>query len=190
MRRPTGARRWVGGHVRQLGIAAALCVIAFGAATARLFVWPATDTVREVDAVVLFAGGRGERLDLAERLMDDGHADNLVIPNGRTPSWPEGNRACDEVRSYEVHCPSPEPDTTRGEARAIAELAETRGWDTLLVVTSSYHLSRAGMLLGRFFDGEVLTVRATTDLGPTARARRIGHEWLGWMHAVVADRGC
>ena len=40
-------------------------------ATARLFVWP-SDRPQTVDAVVLFAGGRGVRLAVAERLMAEG----------------------------------------------------------------------------------------------------------------------
>jgi uncharacterized SAM-binding protein YcdF (DUF218 family) len=137
--------------------------------TATLFVWPATDEVRPVDAVVLFVGGRGERLALAEELMGDGVAPNLVIPNGLVAEWPEGNRACTEDRPYEVYCPRPEPDNTVGEARAIAALAREESWATVLVVTSTYQLSRAGLLLGRCFEGEVLTVGAKPET-------RIAHE--------------
>lgn len=185
-----GLLSWVRRHRLRLGLAAVLVLVMFTAATARLFVWPATDTVGQVDAVVLFAGGRGERLERAEQLMDDGVAQNLVIPNGLAAEWPEGNRACAEDRSYSVRCLRPDPDTTVGEARAIAKLAEDESWDTLLIVTSSYQLSRAGLLLGRCFDGEVLTARASPDLGWLAWGTRIGHEWLAWSRAVVVDRTC
>ena len=159
-------------------------------ATARLFVWPATDTVQPVDAIVLFAGGRGERLALAERLMNGGQAANLVIPNGLAPEWPEGNRACSETRTYRVFCPTPEPDTTRGEARTIAALAEAEGWRHVIAVTSTYQVSRASLLLGRCFDGEVLTAKASPRLGIGTLVSRVGHEWLAWSRAVVFDRTC
>lgn len=181
---------WVRRHRRRLGLAALLILGMFTAATARLFVWPTTDTVGHVDAVVLFAGGRGERLERAEQLMDDGIAQNLVIPNGLADEWPEGNRACTEDRPYGVRCLRPDPDSTLGEARAIAELAEEESWDTLLVVTSSYQLSRAGLLLGRCFDGEVLTAVAHPELGWLDWGSRIGHEWLAWSRAVVLERAC
>jgi hypothetical protein len=71
-----------------------VAVAAFAVMSARLFVWPAADAPRAADAVVLFAGGTGERLALAERLMAAGTAPNLVIPNGMAPEWPAGNRAC------------------------------------------------------------------------------------------------
>ena len=158
--------------------------------TARLFVWPPADTPKGADAVVIFVGGRGERLAAAERLMAAGLAPNLVVPNGTAPEWPAGNRACSEDLPYDVHCPRPEPDTTRGEARTIAALAEENGWSRVIVVTSSYQLSRARLLLGRCFDGEVLGVRAQPELSALAWARRIGHEWLGWIHAITIRRDC
>jgi uncharacterized SAM-binding protein YcdF (DUF218 family) len=171
-------------------VAALVVMTVFAVATAHLFIWPATDSVDHVDAVVLFAGGRGERLQLAEQLMEDGVAPNLVIPNGETAEWLEGNRACTEDRPYNVRCLRPDPDTTVGEARAIAALANDESWDTLLVVTSSYQLTRARLLLDRCFDGDVFTARAQPDLGWIGWAARIGHEWLAWSRAVTVRRGC
>jgi uncharacterized SAM-binding protein YcdF (DUF218 family) len=159
-------------------------------ATGRLFVWPATDRPQGVDAVVLFAGGRGERLLAAERLMAEGLAPNLVIPNGMAPEWPAGNRACSDALPYEVHCPRPEPDTTRGEARVIASLAQQQGWKRVMVVTSSYQLSRARLLLGRCLDGEVLAVPAQPQLSALEWVQRVGHEWLGWIRAKTIMRRC
>ena len=168
----------------------AVVLVVLALVTARLFVWPSADAAKDADAVVVFAGGSGERLAAAERLMADGLAPNLVIPNGTNPEWPAGNRACSDVLPYEVHCPRPDPDTTRGEARMIAALAKDKGWTRVIVVTSSYQLSRAGLLLGRCFDGEVLSVPAQPQLSAFAWARRVGHEWLGWTHAMAIERGC
>ena len=168
----------------------AVALVLVSAATARLFVWPSTDAVRRVDAVVVFAGGRGERLARAEQLMENGAAANLVVANGLAPEWKAGNRACTERRRYVVFCPTPKPDTTRGEARSVAALAAARGWGDVAVVTSRYQLARAGLLLSRCFDGEVLTVAADPSLGPLDWARRLGHEWFGWGRAVAVDRHC
>ena len=122
--------------------------------------------------------------------MADGLAPNLVVPNGTAPEWPAGNRACSDARPYEVYCPRPEPDTTRGEARVIASLARKEGWKRVIVVTSSYQLSRARLLLGRCMDGEVLAVRAKPELSTVAWAKRIGHEWLASTYAMTMKRRC
>jgi uncharacterized SAM-binding protein YcdF (DUF218 family) len=50
-----------------------------------------------------------------------------------------------------VLCLTPEASTTRGEARAFAELAGREGWRSVTVVTSSYHRRRADLLVGRCF---------------------------------------
>ena len=175
---------------RRIALVLGLVILLVAAATVRLFIVPSTDAVRAVDAVVIFAGGRGERLQLAERLMDDDIAPSLVIPNGNAPEWPAGNRACTEARAYDVHCPQPSPDTTRGEAQTIGDLAEREGWTSVLLVTSTYHVSRAGLFLSRCFDGDVLTVSANPKIGPLTWISRIGHEWLAWSRSVVAARGC
>jgi uncharacterized SAM-binding protein YcdF (DUF218 family) len=170
-----------------LGVVA-LAVLALG--TARLFVWPSAGSPTSADAVVIFAGGLGERLARAQLLMADGLASNLVIPNGTAPEWPAGNAACGENRPYAVFCPVPHPDTTRGEARAIADLAQNRGWTRVILVTSTYQVTRADLLLGRCFDGDVQRVRARPGLSAFAWLRRVGHELLAWTHAMTIERGC
>jgi hypothetical protein len=86
--------------------------------------------------------------------------------------------------------PTPDPDTTRGQARAIGRIANDEGWRSLIMVTSTFQLSRAGLLLGRCWDGTVVDVEAEPHLGPARWAKRIAHEWLGWAHAELLDRGC
>jgi uncharacterized SAM-binding protein YcdF (DUF218 family) len=177
-------------NLPRLVMLAVVLLLLFGVVTARMFVWPSTDAARGADAVVIFAGGRGERLAAAQRLMTAGLAGHLVIPNGTAPEWPAGNRACSDDLPYEVHCPQPEPDTTRGEARAIAALAAEKGWSRLIVVTSSYQLTRARMLLGRCFEGQVRAIRAQPHLSPLDWMRRVGHESLAWTHAMTFERSC
>lgn len=187
---PSVLLSWARRRLLLISLAGLMVAIFFAVITARMFVWPPTDEVGTVDAVVIFAGGRGERLQLAEKLMDQGVAPVLVIPNGLVPGWQQGSRACTEDRPYQVRCLWPDPDTTRGEARVIAALAEENSWETLLAVTSSYQLSRAGWLLSRCFEGEVLTTRAQPELGPLEWAERIGHEWLAWSRAATVERDC
>lgn len=113
------------------------------------------------DAVLLFSGGHGERLGLALDVMPRTDARVLYISNGADPQWPEANALCDERQgSYTVRCFQPVPNTTRGEARALARLAEERGWRSVTVLTSTYHVTRARLLAERCFDGEVEAVGA------------------------------
>jgi len=179
----------VRGHRLSLSVAGIIVAIV-GGTTVALFVWPAGDRVANPDAVVLFVGGRGERLTTALELIELHGTDALVIPNGTVPTWPEANRLCHQPQPFRVFCPIPRPDTTRGEARAIAQLAEQQRWDRLAMVSSDYHISRARLLLSRCFDGELAVERADSGLGLFDRSVRIGHEWIGFTRARLLDRSC
>lgn len=156
------------------------------------FVWfvnPPTqeiETVHSADAVVLFAGS-SERLDTAVELMEHGAAPNLVVPNGRTLDHAED--LCEQA-SFEVYCPDTGPITTRGEAQAIGRLAKERGWSRLIAVTSVYHVHRATFLLRRCHDGAVEVVTPSRDLDLEDWMDKIGHEWAGFLAAIIFQPTC
>ena len=166
-----------------------IVVVAFVGLTAWLFVWPASATPDRADAVVVFAGGRGERLRAAMRLIRDGVAPILVISNGQDPAWTDANQLCRGWAEATVLCPTPNPDTTRGEARTVAALAERSGWRSVALVTSTYHARRASLLLGRCYHGSVYTVAARPGPTPSLVAS-IAHEWLGLAVAMAGSRNC
>lgn len=150
------------------------------------------DEVEPADAVVLFAGS-GERLPVALQLMADRRADVLVLPNGNRDGWPEANVLCtapaDEL-GYEVVCPVPDPVTTAGEARAIGRVAAERGWGSVVAVTSTYHLARAELLLGRCFPGHIQPVAAHRDMTRSQWWRAARHELAGHLGHRLLLRGC
>ncbi|MFN0027626.1 MAG: ElyC/SanA/YdcF family protein [Acidimicrobiales bacterium] len=190
------AKRWARG-VRKLVLAAGGVIVLLSMAVVWVLMPSGTPAALapDADAVVMFAGGLGERLELAQQLVLNGHADVLVIPNGTAPQWPAANELCAgnqpiEGRRIEVICPRPEPNNTRGEARAIARLATDRGWDRLIAVTSSYHLRRARLLLDRCVNGELTAVAADARLGTLSWPRVVLHEWGGHVQARLFRRTC
>ncbi len=156
----------------------------------RYFVRPTTDRPQSADAIVLFAGGRGERLEVALELLEDGVARHLVLPNGNLPNWDDANQLCDGEWDFEVHCFAPDPDNTWGEASGVGELAVENGWDRLVGVTSTYHVHRVRLLLGRCFDGSIDMVAAPPDLTAYEWSTRVFHEWVGTAAARTFRRGC
>jgi uncharacterized SAM-binding protein YcdF (DUF218 family) len=130
-----------------------------------LFVWPwAASTPRRADAVVVLSGGRDSRLDPALALMRRGVAPLLVISSpAQDPRWRSAQRMCrarPHAYPFRVLCFEASPYSTQGEARAIARLARTHNWKRVAVVTSTYHLTRARMLLRRCFGGKISMVGA------------------------------
>jgi uncharacterized SAM-binding protein YcdF (DUF218 family) len=72
-----------------------------------------------------------------------------------------------------------------GEAQAIARLAEEQGWSSQIAVTSSYHAHRATFLLGRCCEGPVQVVTPSGDLDVEDSVGKIGHEWAGFLAAII-----
>jgi uncharacterized SAM-binding protein YcdF (DUF218 family) len=171
------------------GVLLALLLAAFLAASAVLFVWPREDEPGRADAVVVLSGARGSRLAKGLELMRDGVARTLVISDGRAPGWAEGNRLCRSGGSkFRVVCFRPEPYSTEGEANDVAKLARERGWRSIVVVTSRYHLTRSRMLFRRCGDAAVRTVAADTSAGATAL--NLPFEWGKLAYQLTVDRDC
>jgi uncharacterized SAM-binding protein YcdF (DUF218 family) len=160
-------------------------------ATVVLFVRPGTDEPRRADAVVVLGPGlNGERLREGVRLMSEGYGDVLVVSKARDREWTAGDRLCSGKADFDVVCFQASPYTTRGEARAVADLASRNGWSSLLLVTSTYHVTRARILYSRCHSGRVDVVGENPHASIAQWTDRIVHEWGGLAYAEVAARTC
>jgi uncharacterized SAM-binding protein YcdF (DUF218 family) len=67
-------------------------------------------------------------------------------------------------------------------------MARTRGWTHVVVVTSTYHVTRARMLVRRCYGGEVSMV------GTSSRWWKLPEEWASETGKLAvqltAERGC
>ena len=168
---------------RTVAIAAALAVAALVVvANLRLFVWPAVDTVERADAVVVLGGGDGERLDRGLALVREGVASTLALSFGP-------DQLCNVPQSFDVVCFTPTPENTRGEAMAVGQLARTHGWQRVVLVTSTPHVTRARLLVERCFAGDLEVAPATPDDSTSRWVNAILHEWGGLADAMI-NRSC
>jgi uncharacterized SAM-binding protein YcdF (DUF218 family) len=156
-------------------------------ATARLFIWPTTNTVDRADAVVVFDGGSGERLQKARALMARNTAPTLAISAGKELDQDDADGLCGEPQEFEVVCFTPRPDNTRGEARGIAEIARRRRWDRMALVTSTYHVLRARMLVERCYSGRLGVIAASPSSNPFDWVANLAHEWGAVAEAVINE---
>ncbi len=139
-------------------------VAAWLVACAVLFVWPPAETgaPRHADAVVVLSGSK-YRLPPAEALIRRHVAPVLALSSvALTPKWKAAVRLC-RAGSYDgarVLCFTAKPYSTRGEAETVARIARARGWRSVVVVSSTFHLTRARMLFQRCFKGRLSFVGA------------------------------
>lgn len=154
-----------------------------------LFATPSLDRPQHADAVIVLAGDRKPRLDRGLELIRAGVSSTLVISDGLDPLWPAANRLCAHGgEGFRVVCVRPEPYSTRGEARGFARLAREHGWASVVIVTSTFHVTRARLLFRRCFDGRVQGV------GAHASFRRSHFNYVSevgkLLVQVVLVRGC
>ncbi|MGY1735322.1 ElyC/SanA/YdcF family protein [Geodermatophilus sp. SYSU D00684] len=173
---------------RTLVLAGVLVLAVVG--VVRLFVLPSTAEVERADAVVLLAGDPETRVPLAVELAEEGAGVLVVSAAGGEVNAP-ARELCRDDGDLVVHCFAPEADGdgTRAEARAIGALAEREGWTRIAVVTSTYHVERAGLLVRRCTDAEVVMVAARPVISLARWAVSIGHE-VGGMVAALTDDDC
>lgn len=143
---------------------------------------PASEPAR-ADAIVALTGPAAERVNAAVRLLEQGKGDRLLISGV--------NR---EVRRRELQALTPgssglftccvdlgfEAENTIGNAREIAEWADGRGYNRLIVVTSDYHMPRALM--------EIRSVNPELELVPYAIETPSLDNSRWWRAAVTARR--
>ncbi len=161
-------------------------VTGFAVITGQLLYWPATNPPGRADAVLVLSGGGGERHAAGVRMVQAGVAPVLVVSNGGNPGS-RGAELCGRRFGFRIICIAPHPDSTRGEARAFAELAEREGWRSVALATSTYHIRRTTLLVGRCFKGAIFTVRAP---GSQPDGGDFVHEWAGLLTSLTIKRAC
>lgn len=175
---------------RGLVLAAAAAVGAWLLLALALFVLQPEDAPGRADAVLVLAGSK-HRLPVGERLVRRGTAPTLVLsrdPRGRNSPVERRCRRGRTEAGGPVVCFVARPYNTRGEARALRRLAHEHGWETVVVVTSRFHLFRSRLLVERCFDGQVRMASARVDWWRWPQA--LLGETVKLGHALLVSRGC
>jgi uncharacterized SAM-binding protein YcdF (DUF218 family) len=150
--------------LRRILLVVAVLAVAWLAACLVLFVWPPSESAvpAHADVVVVLSGSK-RRLPPALALIRRGVAPVLAISTvQRTKHWPQAARLCATHRyaGARVVCFTAIPFSTQGEARTVTRLARERGWHSVVVVTSTFHVTRAHMLFRRCYHGALSVVGA------------------------------
>jgi uncharacterized SAM-binding protein YcdF (DUF218 family) len=157
-----------------------------------LFVWPPAESSppAHADVVVVLSGNKA-RLAPGLALIRRGVAPVLALSTvQRTPHWPEAERLCAAHRyaHARVVCFTAVPFSTRGEARTVTRLARERRWRSIVVVTSTFHITRAHLLFRRCYHGPLSVV------GSGSTWWRLPEEWASETAKLIvqltAERGC
>lgn len=152
---------------------------------------PTLNRVQKADAIFVLGGpdvdGRATYgLDLARQ----GYAPTIAI----SVVSPWNSTVYDECTNglphLKVLCFDPAPRTTQGEARQLRTYAAAYGWKSVIIVTSSYHVSRARWILDRCYDGKLIMSAPPVRHSPWRMAREFVYQSVGYVKNGLITRGC
>ena len=159
--------------------------VLFVAATARLFVWPPTDSPTKVDAIVALGGDPAQlRAKQAVALAEAGYAREVVISLGGYPPDP-----CLKAKAgIHVTCFRADPLSTRGEVEYIARLVRVKHWTSLLMVPEMDQATRARMLFRRCSSVHLVVVPVSAH--GFNLFYDLAYEWASLAKAFVVHTSC
>lgn len=173
---------------RLLWVALALVVLQYAVGAAVLLSYPDGQLPGKVDAVVVLAGS-SSRLPVALDLMERGVAPELLVSDDTPSDDHRRERFCAAAEHpFPVTCRRADPFSTRGEARMTAALARERGWESVVVVTSRFHLFRSRILFRRCTDAR-LVMRGSPEPWYLL-LKQVPLEWVKLAIAETTRRGC
>jgi hypothetical protein len=154
------------------------------AATLRLFVFPDLNAPERSGAIIVLGGNGAGPEDRGIQLAEEGYSSTLVF--SLVPS-----QVCvhSDIATVTVLCFRADPQTTQGEGRSIAALAQRYHWHRIIVVMPIAQASRARLRIGRCYPGQILEVGVPAP-GLGAWMREIAYEWGAMIKAVVFQPSC
>jgi uncharacterized SAM-binding protein YcdF (DUF218 family) len=154
-------------------------------------VHPVTNRLQRVDAIVVLGapdvdGREVYGLELAQELYAPVVAISVESARQHRLNGPCNGAAV----GVTVMCFIPSPRTTQGEARQIRAYAAEYGWKSIIVVTSSYHISRARLIVGRCFHGQIIMAATSVRHSFKTIAYQYVYQTAGYLKAFFVTTGC
>ena len=165
-------------------VALVTLVVAWAVLCTVLVAHPHVDAPARVDAVlVLGPPDEDGRLQVAEQMAARGLTSTVVVSVNNRYQKTAVNFCRQPPHGIAVYCFTPDPGTTRGEAEHLRQLVRQHGWTRVAVVTSTYHVSRARMIVQRCFGGTLLMVPARASHSVADWAFQYVYQSAGWIKA-------
>lgn len=98
------------------------------------------------------------------------------------------DKYCGPLPGVRVHCFVPDPSTTKGEAQAFAELANTHGWASAFVLaTGREHVERVRFYFNRCWGGTLSVNRPASERSLRVHISQSWYQTAGWIRAVFTN---
>lgn len=147
------------------------------------------DPLKKSDVIVILSGGGVERLIYGAQLVDDGIAKRIILTEtGETA--PDSNELESKAnldllaKKYDIlktriNVPHDNVSSTYEEAKVVLALMQKRGWESLVIVTDSFHSRRTSMIFKRIFSSSGIRL----CVQPVDVPDYWYHPWYWWKDA-------
>jgi hypothetical protein len=147
-------------RVRIVGLALGLLCVGWLGFSYIAIEHPTTNRPERADAILVLGPELIPKVDQAVRLASIFRIDQLAISVGDAPGQSHAGLCVKPPPTITVTCFTPDPYTTRGEARALGKLANERGWTNVIVIAPKAQISRARFLIERCYHHGLQMVQA------------------------------
>ncbi|HEY2299440.1 MAG TPA: YdcF family protein [Jatrophihabitans sp.] len=185
---------WPATRGKRVLLISAICLLALFV-TWFTFGWlvignPKVDHPKHADAIIILGSPENNaRIEAAESLLDQ-HVTNQLVISLNSPDQRHAYSLCTHPPAgVSVTCFQPKPSSTRGEAEEMRRLAQQHGWKSIVVVTSTFHVSRARMIFKRCITGTVYMVAARRGIGLSTWTYQYLYQTGAYVKAVLQS-GC
>lgn len=152
---------------------------------------PTINRLQRADAVFVLGGPDTDgRAAYGLQLAAEGYARTVAISVVDPEHSSVYHQCTDGLPGLTVLCFPPNPRTTQGEARQLRAYAKQYGWRSVIVVTSSYHISRARWILDRCFGGTLIMRDAPAHHTPAEIVGQTFYQGFAYIKNGLFTRGC
>lgn len=127
-----------------------------------------SDPLKAADAIAVLSGGGPERVEYASYLVTKKYGKKLIFTDTSTEN-PLGSGSMNDVMSKQAaeegvkrskqYFAGDDVQNTLDEAKAVLKLAQERKWESIIVVTDSFHSRRTRLIFTDVFKGSGIVVR-------------------------------
>jgi len=170
---------------RRRALAGAAVLLLLAAVLGRTFVVPPSDAPRPTDLVAVLGGvDSPSRTERAREVLAEHPGAVLLVVVGQLRYCPDRPPGASEL----LCVLPPDPSTTQGEARMVADIATERGMTSVTVVTTADQVVRARLRFSRCWPGELVMVQAPTSTWRVLR--QVPYQSAAMVKALVLEPGC
>jgi uncharacterized SAM-binding protein YcdF (DUF218 family) len=162
LRKKTKNILWFGGITLAIGIILGVIFEGMG------YYLVVRDPIKKADAIAVLSGGGPERVESAATLMGKGYGKKLILtetgekdPNtsGSVSDSMMDQAASLGVKKRDIYIAGKKVVNTIDEAQAIKILALDKKWNSLIIVTDTFHSRRTKLIFTNIFRGTKIQIR-------------------------------